>query len=169
MALAIVGASAYRDRWVGFWIALAIVGGLLMLGRFTILFDQMHRIPVLGSSRIPVRLHLWVALATSAWPPSASTGWPARAGRLRAATLTILAIVVVSIPLMLWVYAPLLRAQSSRSTCPVPSRWLGREFMVAAVRTAVLALPGLGGGLRGVTDGRARPPGSAGRACCPSW
>ena len=44
---------------------------------------------------------------------------------------------VVSIPLMLWVYAPLLR-QSSRWTVPYIG-WLGRELIVAAVRTAVLA------------------------------
>ncbi|MBV8228557.1 MAG: YfhO family protein [Planctomycetaceae bacterium] len=139
MALAIVGASAYRDRWVASWIALAIVGGLLMLGRFTILFDQMHRIPVVGSSRIPVRYHLWVALATSALA-ALGVDRLARPGpvRLRAATLTILAIVVASLPLMLWVYAPLLR-QSSRWTVPYIG-WLGRELIVASARTAVLAL-----------------------------
>ena len=41
-------------------------GRPLMLGRFTFLFDYMHRIPVVGSSRIPVRFHLWVSLAVAA-------------------------------------------------------------------------------------------------------
>ena len=37
-----------------------------MLGKFTFLFDLAHRIPVLGSSREPVRFHLWVSLAVAA-------------------------------------------------------------------------------------------------------
>src|SRR3954452_21354204 len=60
MALAIVGGAAYRDRWVASWIVLAGAGGVLMLGKYSILFDYAPQIPILGSSRIPVRLHLWV-------------------------------------------------------------------------------------------------------------
>jgi len=37
-----------------------------MLGRFTLLFDVAHKIPIFGSSRIPVRYHLWVSLAVAA-------------------------------------------------------------------------------------------------------
>ena len=64
--LAVVGAAAYRDRWVGFWVLLAGLGGVLMLGRYTFLFDRMHRVPSSGSARIPVRYHLWVSLAVAA-------------------------------------------------------------------------------------------------------
>ena len=39
---------------------------MLMLGKFTFLFDHAHRIPVLGSSREPVRFHLWVSLGVAA-------------------------------------------------------------------------------------------------------
>ncbi len=41
LALAILGASAYRDRWAGFWVLIVIVGFGLMLGRYTILFDYI--------------------------------------------------------------------------------------------------------------------------------
>ena len=51
---------------MAFWVALAIVGGLFMMGGYTILFDFMHRVPILGSSRIPVRYHLWVTTAVAA-------------------------------------------------------------------------------------------------------
>ena len=66
LGLAVVGAAAYRDRWVGFWLLLAALGAVLMLGRFTVLFDLMPYIPIVGSGRIPVRYHLWVVLAVSA-------------------------------------------------------------------------------------------------------
>ena len=66
MALAVIGAGAYRDRWVGGWIVLAGLGLLFMLGRYTCLFDYMNLVPIVGSSRIPVRYHLWVSLAVAA-------------------------------------------------------------------------------------------------------
>ena len=68
MALAVVGAggAAARDRWVNFWVILIGVGVVLMLGKFTCLFDFAHRVPVLGSSREPVRFHLWVSLGVAA-------------------------------------------------------------------------------------------------------
>ncbi len=65
LSLAVVGAGAWRDRWVGFWVVLAGVGGVFMLGRYTALFDYMNLVPVVGSSRIPVRYHLWVSLAVA--------------------------------------------------------------------------------------------------------
>ena len=57
MALAVVGAggASRRDRWTSFWVVLIGLGAILMLGRFTFLFDQANQIPVLGSSREPVR------------------------------------------------------------------------------------------------------------------
>ena len=53
LALAIVGAGAWRDRWVATWILLAGLGGLFMLGKFTALFDYMNYVPVVGASRDP--------------------------------------------------------------------------------------------------------------------
>ncbi len=65
MALAVIGAGACRDRWVGSWIILCGLGVLAMLGRYTCLFDYMNLVPIVGSSRIPVRYHLWVSLAVA--------------------------------------------------------------------------------------------------------
>ena len=53
LSLALIGAAAWRDRWVGFWIALAVLGAVMMLGRYTFLFDRMNRVPVLGSAASP--------------------------------------------------------------------------------------------------------------------
>src|SRR3954452_14563667 len=50
LGLAMIGAATYRARWVGFWPILAGVGGALMLGRFTALFDLMPHVPIVGSS-----------------------------------------------------------------------------------------------------------------------
>ena len=66
VAGAVIGGAARRDRWVGFWVLMTGVAAVLMLGKFTVLFDYAHRIPVLGSSRIPVRFHLWLFLALAA-------------------------------------------------------------------------------------------------------
>ncbi len=68
MALAVVGAGgpARRDRWANFWVILIGLAAILMLGNFTILYDRANLIPVLGSSREPVRFHLWVALGVAA-------------------------------------------------------------------------------------------------------
>ena len=68
LALAVIGAGGpgLSDRWTNFWVLLAAIGGVLMLGKFTFLFDHAHQIPVLGSSREPVRFHLWVSLAVAA-------------------------------------------------------------------------------------------------------
>ena len=49
-----------------------------MLGKFTFLFDTPIEIPVLGSSREPVRFHLWVALGVAA--PGGPRRRTARAG-----------------------------------------------------------------------------------------
>ena len=68
LALAVIGAGGpgLRDRWTGFWFLLAAIGGVLMLGKYTFLFDFANQIPVVGSSREPVRFHLWVSLAVAA-------------------------------------------------------------------------------------------------------
>ncbi len=68
MALAVVGAggAAKRDRWTSFWVLLIGLSAVLMLGRFTFLFDRANLIPVLGSSREPVRFSLWVSLGVAA-------------------------------------------------------------------------------------------------------
>jgi hypothetical protein len=141
MALAVVGAGACRDRWVGAWIVLCGVGMLFMLGRYTCLFDYMNLVPIVGSSRIPVRYHLWVSLAVAALA-SVGVDRLARPGRVRlgwAAGFTV-AIVAASAFLMVREYTPLLTDSRWSSTPEYRehTRWLGRELATACVRTMVL-------------------------------
>lgn len=143
LALAVVGAAAYRDRWVAFWVLLAGIGGVLMLGRFTLLFDAMPRVPILGSSRIPVRYHLWVSLAVAALA-AVGVDRLARPGRvsLRGAVALVAVLVVVSVPILAYVYRPAW-TQADRWRAPYHLfrfHWLGRELAGAGLRTAVIAL-----------------------------
>jgi hypothetical protein len=149
MALAVIGAGGpgLRDRWANFWVLLAALGGLLMLGRYTLVFDLAHKIPVLGSSREPVRFHLWVSLAVAAL---AAVGVErlARPGRvqLRGALVLITVLIIASIPILLYLYAPAWN-QPNRWTQPYHIArygWLGRELAHAAGRDAILVLLGLG-------------------------
>jgi hypothetical protein len=146
IVLAVVGLSGRRDRWGAFWPILATVGTLLMLGRFTFLMDYAHRIPVLGSSRIPVRFHLWVSLAVAALA-AIGADRIARPGpvRLRWGVLTVLALLVASVPIMTIVYAP---AFAVPDPWPKPYhqdryRWLGEELTQAGLRTGLLTLAGV--------------------------
>ncbi len=147
LSLAVLGTGGpgRRDRWICFWVLLAGVGGVLMLGKFTCLFDLAHRIPVLGSSREPVRFHLWVSLAVAAL---AAVGVErlARPGpvRLRGALVLTAALVVASIPILLYVYAPVW-TEPRRWTQPyhlARYQWLGREMSLAAARNAILVVLG---------------------------
>jgi len=164
LGLAVVGGAAYRDRWVGFWVLLAALGGVLMLGQFTFLFDLAHRIPVLGSARIPVRFHLWVSLAVAALA-AVGVDRLARPGevRLRGAAATVLALAALSAPILLYVYAPVWTepARWSRPYHLARYAWLGRELAWAAARTSGLAL--LAGGVAAAAA-RANDPRARARA-----
>jgi hypothetical protein len=143
LGLAVVGGAAYRDRWVGFWVLLAAAGGTLMLGKFTFLFDLAHRIPVVGSARIPVRFHLWVTLAVAALA-GVGVDRLARPGvvRLRGAVATLLSLAALSVPILLYVYAPVW-TEPTRWKLPYHLArygWLGRELIWATARTLGLAL-----------------------------
>ncbi len=147
MALAVVGAGgpARRDRWTNFWVILVGLGAILMLGKFTFLFDRANRIPVLGSSREPVRFHLWVALGVAAL---AAVGVE-RLGRPGAVSLRgglILAgvLIAASIPIVLYIYSPIWidPNQWHEKYHLDRYRWLGRELTLAVTRTALLAAAG---------------------------
>ena len=78
-----------------------------MLGKFTFLFDYAHRLPILGSSREPVRFHVWVSLGVAAL---AATGVE-RLGRpgvvsLRHGLILAGILVAVSIPIMIYHLLP---------------------------------------------------------------
>jgi hypothetical protein len=165
LALAIVGAAAYRDRWVGFWIILAGVGGVLMLGRFTFVFDHAHQVPIAGSSRIPVRFHLWVALATAALA-AVGVDRLERLGavRLRLALGTMAVLILLSIPILVYIYAPIW-TEPSRWTHPNDQalfRRLEREPLFAALRT--FALAGAAGAIAVLAARTAQPRRRAGLA-----
>jgi hypothetical protein len=149
MGLAVIGAGGIgrRDRWTNFWVLVVGVGGVLMLGRFTILYDFAHRIPVLGSSREPVRFHLWVSLGVTAL---AAVGVErlSRPGSvsLRSALILAAVLVALSIPIMISIYIPVW-ADPKRWSQPghlARYAWLGRELFFATARTAVLAGLGFG-------------------------
>ncbi len=143
MALAFLGAGASRDRWVGAWIVLAGLGMLFMLGRYTALFDYMNLVPVVGSSRIPVRYHLWVSLAVAAL---ASVGVdrlarPDRVG-LRGVSWFLILIVAASLAILGYVYLPIW-TESRRWSSPEHLehfRWLGNELAIGFGRTFGLGL-----------------------------
>ena len=105
---------------------------ILMLGKFTCLFDYAHRIPVLGSSREPVRFHVWVSLGVAAL---AALGVE-RIGRpgvvsLRGGLVLAGMLVALSIPIMIYIYTPVW-TQPKRWTGPehiAKFRWLGRELI----------------------------------------
>ncbi len=144
IVLAVVGGGgpAARDRWCQFWVLLVGLGSVLALGKFTLLFDYAPSIPVLGSSREPVRFHLWVSLGIAAL---ASVGVERLArGRdvsLRGGLLVAGAVVLLSIPIVAWAYLPvwLQPRRWSLSYHLLRYQWLGKELALAAARTAILA------------------------------
>lgn len=147
LALAVIGAGGpgLSDRWINFWVLLAALGGILMLGKFTLLFDYAHHIPVLGSSREPVRFHLWVSLAVAALVAVGvdRLGRPEPV-RLRYALGLATALILVSIPIMLYIYSPVW-TQPKRWVQPyhlARYRWLGQELTIATARTATLVFLG---------------------------
>jgi hypothetical protein len=147
MGLAVMGAGGIgrRDRWTNFWVLVVGFGGILMLGRFTCLFDYAHRIPILGSSREPVRFHLWVSLAVAAL---AAVGVErlSRPGfvSLRGALVLAGVLIGLSIPILIYIYTPVWAAPKrwNRPEHLARFAWLGRELTMAALRTAVLATAG---------------------------
>lgn len=156
LGLAAIGAGAYRDRWVGFWLALVGIGAVLMLGRYTVLFDAMHRIPIVGSARIPVRYHLWVSLGVAALV-AVGIDRIARPGAvpLRGAVLVIVALVLASLPILYRAYEPVW-TQPERWTTPYHRArygWLGDELAWATIRTGGLTLLGLWAAAQAVRSG----------------
>ena len=77
LALAAIGAAAYRDRWVAFWVVLAGLGGLLMLGKFTFLFDCANKCPFSGVRASRCGSTSGSRWRSRRWRPS---GWTAGAG-----------------------------------------------------------------------------------------
>lgn len=141
IALAVVGAAAYRDRWVGFWVLLTGIALVLMLGKFTLVWDVFYALPILGSGRIPVRYHLWLTLAIAALAGVGVERF-ARPGavRLRWALIVLGMILLISIPILLLIYRPVWTEADRWTWAYHRNRfnWLGTELAVASVRMLVL-------------------------------
>ncbi len=143
LALAVIGAGAWRDRWVGFWVVLAGAGGLFMLGRYTALFDYMNLVPVIGSSRIPVRYHLWVSLAVAVLA-AVGVDLLGRLGlapvRLRGVAWGGTVLIIASFSIATVRYIPAW-TEARRWTAPEFQehfRWLGTDIAIGVIRTSVL-------------------------------
>ncbi len=143
IVLAITGAGGQpaRDRWVTFWVLLSGLALLLMLGKFTFVFDFAHRIPIVGSSREPVRFHIWLAMAAAALAAVGVERLERDAGvSLKPGLVVAVWLILLSIPILGVVYAPVWKQLSGA----VPPRnllqfhWLGRELVIAFARTAIL-------------------------------
>ena len=130
------------------------LGGLLMLGRFTFLFDLAHRVPVLGSVAHPGALPpLGLARGRGAGRPSASIAWR-RPGRVRLRAAAVVASRSWSAcrsPILVYVYAPVWTE---------PARW-------TAALPPSTATAGSGGELAGAARGPSRLA-AAGRRRRPS-
>ncbi len=165
LGLALLGAAAYRDRWVGFWVVLAGLSATMMLGRYTFLFDRMHRVPVLGSARIPVRYHLGMSLAVAALA-AVGVDRLSRPGRvrLRGAAAVLVGLAVVSAAILLVVYAPSWRGARRRASPPAVeyARRLADEIGVGLRADGGAGDAGggdRGGGVADVADLAAEGPG----------
>lgn len=146
LGLATLGATRrddqIRDPETGFWILLAILAPFLMLGKFTFLFDYMNKIPLVGGAREPVRFHLLFVVAIAALA-ARGVERPANPGRVRLRSALFLAggLVVVSIPILIYDYAPVW-TEPKRWVKPYHIHrynWLAEELIVGCFRTVVLA------------------------------
>ena len=144
IALAVIGSLGRpaRDRWVTFWVLLVGLALVLMLGRFTFLFDYANKIPILGSSREPVRFHLWAALAVAALAAVGVERLDRQVGlSLRPGLTVALWLVVLSIPILFILYAPVWTEPNrwNHARHVLQFRWLGRELSIAIGRTVILS------------------------------
>jgi Bacterial membrane protein YfhO len=142
IVLAVVGAKVHgaRDRWANFWVVLIGIALVLMLGRFTCLFDYAHFIPILGSSREPVRFQIWAAVGIAALAAvgverlEQGDGVSLHQGLVVAGSL-----VLFSIPILCFLYAPAWSGLWNKPRQLAQFRWLGHEFVFGLVRTLLLS------------------------------
>jgi|GEM_PF-1131156 len=145
-ALAILGLADRRRRWGGLWPLVVGLGVLLMLGRFTALYDVLWRVSVLG--RIPARFDLWVQFALAALTALgiehlARTG-SVKPPRLRWAVLATILGIIAAVGLMIWSYQPLWSNPDrfGSEAQKLRTRWLYAELAWSGGRTLILAIVG---------------------------
>lgn len=147
MMLALVGMRRWRDPWVGLWLFVGFVAAVFMLGRFTLAMDFWHRAPVLGSSRIPVRYHLWAMFATAAL---ASQGIDRLVNdrvrvRLRSELAVLGVFAVAAIGVFAWGMIPWW-TEAGRWTAAYHqerNQWLSHDLAVGTLRSAGLFAVGV--------------------------
>lgn len=142
MLLALLGARRWREPWVGMWIFIGFVSAIFMLGRFTFVMDFWHRVPVLGSSRIPVRYHLWATLATAALVSqglSQLTMEPQKV-RLRKSLAVLVLAGLIAFAIFVWTMIPWWTETGRWTTAYHRERnqWLSRELLFSTGRSALL-------------------------------
>ena len=147
MLLALVGMRRWRNAWVGLWIFIGFISAVFMLGRFTFVMDFWHRVPILGSSRIPVRYHLWATFATAAL---ASQGLDMLIRgredvRMKRPLAFLGVFALLAAGIFAWGMTPWW-TESSRWTAAYHqerNHWLTDDLMFGAVRSAILFIAGI--------------------------
>lgn len=142
MLLALIGARRRNDPWVGMWVVVGFISAVFMLGRFTIVMDFWHRVPVLGSSRIPVRYHLWATLATAALVATGLSQVMTEPGkiRLRKPLLILALFAIAGVLIFAWTMIPWWTESNRWTTTYHRDRnnWLTTELIVATVRSILI-------------------------------
>lgn len=144
MLLALLGARQWRRPWVGMWVFIGFVSAVFMLGRFTIVMDFWHHIPILGSSRIPVRYHLWATMATAALASQGISSLLTSEEKVRSLKQVwiISLTALLGITLFAWTMITWWTDASRWKTTYHTERnqWLSIELAVSAIRSASLFL-----------------------------
>lgn len=142
MLLALLGARRWHKPWVGMWVFIGFVAAVFMLGRFTFVMDFWYKIPVLGSSRIPVRYHLWATLATAALVSQAFVLLEDDSQKIRLKPpLAILGLfLLLAIGIFAWGMTPWWTQAGRWATAYHRERnnWLTRELCVSSLRCLLL-------------------------------
>jgi hypothetical protein len=142
LLLALVGLTRVKDRWISFWPVLAIVSLVLMLGRYTVVYDLIAEIPVLKSMRIPVRYSQWLQVAAAAL---VAMGLEQRGVRIQRQLCWVIAIwlaILIGVLAVGWhAYAPALAAPPRN---PAWTVLINREMGPAIARTLLLSVAALG-------------------------
>lgn len=141
MLLALLGARNWRNPWVGMWLFMGFISAVFMLGRFTLVMDFWHRIPVLGSSRIPVRYHLWATMATAALASQGiSLILEEQRLKLRRPLLLLAFFAALATAIFAWGMIPWWTEAGRWTTTYHRDRnaWLTRELLISSSRCVIL-------------------------------
>ncbi|MFM1802441.1 MAG: hypothetical protein RJA81_1793, partial [Planctomycetota bacterium] len=147
MTLALLGLRHWRDPWVGMWVFIGFMAAIFMLGRFTFVMDFWHKVPILGSSRIPVRYHLWATLAAAALASMGLSNLsnPSDKFKIKVVAIPIVILLTTATILFIWTMIPWWTESGRWSSSYHRDRnqWLTRELIVSMLRSSVIFGTGL--------------------------